>query len=53
MKDIVPAPAPIVRNQFEKIRELFTRHVVPSYTRFDLALARATRKRALVRDYAT
>jgi acetylornithine aminotransferase/acetylornithine/N-succinyldiaminopimelate aminotransferase len=42
MKDIVPAPAPIVRNQFEKIRELFTRHVVPSYTRFDLALARGS-----------
>src|ERR1700691_5083638 len=36
MKEIVP-PA-IVRNQFESVRELFTRNVVPSYGRFDLAL---------------
>src|SRR5689334_6290818 len=40
MKEIVPPPPPIVRNQFETIRELFSRHVVPSYARFDLALAR-------------
>jgi acetylornithine/N-succinyldiaminopimelate aminotransferase len=39
MKEIVPTPPPIVRNQFEKIRELFTRNVVPSYGRFDLALS--------------
>jgi acetylornithine aminotransferase/acetylornithine/N-succinyldiaminopimelate aminotransferase len=42
MKEIVPAPPPIVRNQFETIRELFNRHVVPSYARFDLALARGS-----------
>jgi acetylornithine/N-succinyldiaminopimelate aminotransferase len=35
MKEIVPA---IVRNQFESVRELFTKNVVPSYGRFDLAL---------------
>jgi acetylornithine aminotransferase/acetylornithine/N-succinyldiaminopimelate aminotransferase len=35
MKDIIPPP--IVRNQFETIRELFSKHVVPSYGRFDLA----------------
>ena len=39
MKDIVPQPPPIVRNQFETIRELFTKNVVPSYGRFDLAFS--------------
>ncbi len=40
MKELVPPPPPIVRNQFESIRELFSKHVVPSYARFDLALVR-------------
>jgi acetylornithine/N-succinyldiaminopimelate aminotransferase len=40
MKEIVPAPPPIVHNQFESVKELFNRFVVPSYARFDLALAR-------------
>ena len=40
MKEIVPpSPPPIVRNQFETIRELFTKNVVPSYGRFELALS--------------
>ncbi|MCW5551316.1 MAG: aspartate aminotransferase family protein [Verrucomicrobiae bacterium] len=39
MKNIVPPPPPIVRNQFETIRELFSKHVVPSYGRFDLAFS--------------
>ncbi len=40
MKEIVPsAPPPIVRNQYETIRDLFTRNVVPSYGRFELALS--------------
>lgn len=39
MKDIVPPPA-IIANQFETVRELFQRYVVPSYGRFDLAFAR-------------
>ncbi|MSU58508.1 MAG: aminotransferase class III-fold pyridoxal phosphate-dependent enzyme [Pedosphaera sp.] len=39
MKEIVPSPPPIVRNQFETIRELFTKNVVPSYGRFDLAFS--------------
>lgn len=38
MKEIIPAP-PIVRNQFETVRELFAKNVVPSYGRFDLALS--------------
>jgi len=39
MKDIVPPPPPIVRNQFESVRELFSKYVVPSYGRFELALS--------------
>jgi acetylornithine/N-succinyldiaminopimelate aminotransferase len=39
MKEIVPA---IVQNQFESVRELFTKNVVPSYGRFDLALSHGT-----------
>lgn len=39
MKEIVPSPPPIVRNQFETIRELFRKNVVPSYGRFDLAFS--------------
>ena len=39
MKDIVPPPPPIVRNQFETIRELFTKNVMPTYGRFDIALS--------------
>ena len=37
VKDIVPPPPPIVQNQFAEVKELFNRHVVPSYGRFDLA----------------
>jgi acetylornithine/N-succinyldiaminopimelate aminotransferase len=40
MKDIVPqSPPPIVRNQYERVRELFTKNVIPSYGRFELALS--------------
>ncbi|HTR41268.1 MAG TPA: acetylornithine transaminase [Pseudomonadales bacterium] len=39
MKEIVPAPSAIVRNDFESVRDLFSRNVVPSYGRFDLALS--------------
>lgn len=39
MKEIVPTPPPMVRNQYESIRELFTRNVIPSYGRFELALS--------------
>lgn len=40
MRDIVPPPPAVVRNQFAEIRELFSRHVAPTYGRFDLALTR-------------
>jgi acetylornithine aminotransferase/acetylornithine/N-succinyldiaminopimelate aminotransferase len=45
MKDIVPAPPSMVRNQFESVRELFNKHVVPSYARFDLCLERGAGSR--------
>ena len=38
MKEFIPSPPPLVQNQFESVRELFTKNVVPSYGRFDLAL---------------
>jgi acetylornithine aminotransferase/acetylornithine/N-succinyldiaminopimelate aminotransferase len=40
MKEIVPTPPPLVHNQHAEIRELFSKYVVPSYGRFDIALAR-------------
>jgi acetylornithine aminotransferase/acetylornithine/N-succinyldiaminopimelate aminotransferase len=41
MREIVPpAPAPIVRNEAQRIQELFQKFVVPSYSRFDLVLSR-------------
>ena len=39
MKEIVPAPPAIVRNDHESIRELFAKNVVPSYGRFELVLS--------------
>ena len=39
MKEIVPSPPPLVHNQFEVVRDLFSKNVVPSYGRFDLALS--------------
>jgi len=39
MKEIVPVPPAIVRNDYESIRELFAKNVVPSYGRFDLVLS--------------
>jgi acetylornithine aminotransferase/acetylornithine/N-succinyldiaminopimelate aminotransferase len=39
MKEIIPAPPAIVRNDYESIRELFTKNIVPSYGRFELVLS--------------
>ncbi len=36
MKDLVPSPPPIVRNDVAAIQALYQQHVVPSYGRFDL-----------------
>ncbi len=37
MKDIVPPPPAIVRNEFASVRQLFEKNVVPTYGRFELA----------------
>jgi len=39
MKEVVPSPPPLVHNQYESVRELFSKNVVPSYGRFDLVLS--------------
>ena len=39
MKEIVPPPPAIVRNDVAAIQALFHKHVVPSYARFELALS--------------
>ncbi len=39
MKEIVPAPSAIVQNEFESIRDLFHKNVLPTYARFDIALS--------------
>lgn len=39
MKDIVPAPPPIVRNDVAAVQALFQQNVIPSYGRFDLVLS--------------
>src|SRR6058998_3318413 len=38
MKEIVPAPPAIVRNDAAAVRALFQKNVLPSYARFELAL---------------
>ncbi len=39
MKEIFPSPPPLVHNQFETVRELFSKNVVPSYGRFELVMS--------------
>jgi acetylornithine/N-succinyldiaminopimelate aminotransferase len=39
MKEIMPAPPPIVRNEAAAVQELFQQYVIPSYGRFDLVLS--------------
>jgi len=39
MKEIVPAPPPIVRNDVSMVQALFHQNVIPSYGRFDLVLS--------------
>ena len=40
MKEIVPAPPAIVRNQSQAVKELFEKNVMPTYGRFDIVLTR-------------
>src|SRR5919201_3483713 len=39
MKEIVPPPPSIVRNDVAAVQALFHKNVVPSYARFDVALS--------------
>jgi len=39
MKEIVPAPPPILRNEAAAVQELFQQYVIPSYGRFDLVMS--------------
>lgn len=40
MREIVPIPAGVVRNQMQTIQERFQKNVLPTYARFDVALDR-------------
>jgi len=39
MKEIVPSPPPIVRNDVAAVQNLFQQNVIPSYGRFDLVVS--------------
>jgi len=39
MKEIVPSPPAIVRNDAAAVQALFQKHVIPSYSRFELVLS--------------
>ena len=40
MRDIVPAPPAVVRNEAQTIQELFRKNVIPTYARFEVVLKR-------------
>jgi len=40
VKEILPPPPAVVRNEVARIQELFQRNVIPSYGRFEIALSR-------------
>ncbi len=39
MKELVPSPPPVVRNEAAALQALFQQNVIPSYGRFDLCLS--------------
>src|SRR3954466_6550651 len=39
MREIVPSPPPLVRNDVAAVQSLFQQHVVPSYGRFDIVVS--------------
>lgn len=39
VKEMFPSPPPLIHNQYETVRELFTKNVIPSYGRFELVLS--------------
>ena len=40
MRDILPAPPAVIRNEVQSVLELFRKNVIPTYARFDVALCR-------------
>jgi acetylornithine aminotransferase/acetylornithine/N-succinyldiaminopimelate aminotransferase len=40
MREILPAPSAVVRNEVQSVQERFQKNVIPSYARFDLVLER-------------
>src|SRR5262249_44423456 len=47
MKEIVPQPPAMVRNESAEIQSLFQQNVIPSYGRFDLVLSHGSGSRLL------
>ena len=45
MKEVVPAPPAIVHNETAEIQALFTRSVIPTYGRFNIALSHGSGSR--------
>ncbi|HXD00455.1 MAG TPA: acetylornithine transaminase [Verrucomicrobiae bacterium] len=45
MKEIVPEPPAVVRNETAEVQSLFQRHVVPTYARFDVVLSHGSGSR--------
>ena len=39
MKEILPTPPSLVRNDTQEVQRLYSKNVIPSYGRFDLALS--------------
>ena len=42
MKEVVPSPPPMVRNEVTAVQALFQKNVIPSYGRFDIVLSRGS-----------
>jgi len=40
MKEMVPSPPPVIRNEQQAVQDLFRKHVVPSYGRFEVVFNR-------------
>jgi acetylornithine aminotransferase/acetylornithine/N-succinyldiaminopimelate aminotransferase len=40
MKEIIPSPPSVIRNEQQAVQALFRKHVVPSYGRFDVVFTR-------------
>ena len=45
MKEIIPEPPAMVRNETAEVQSLFQRNVVPTYARFDVVLSHGSGSR--------